>query len=374
MKIKVLHVLHSLRVGGLENGLVNLINRLDPERFEHAICCIDSSGPMAQRITRPVRIVALDKGAARDYLLPLKLARVIRGLGPDLVHTRNWGSIDAVVAARLAGVRRVVHGEHGREASDPTGANLRRNKVRRALSPLVSRFVAVSEDLREWLVDEVGISGDKVGRILNGVNTERFAPGAERALLRERLGVGPGNFLIGTVGRLDPVKDQASLLRAFAALPRPGGARLCLVGSGPEEAALQRLSASLGLTTEQVSFLGERSDIPELMQALDLFVLPSIAEGISNTVLEAMACGLPVAASRVGGNGELVLEGETGALFAPGDVAGLSAILERYRAEPRLAAEHGQRGRRRAELDFSLERMVRDYQELYLSVCRGAGR
>ena len=171
MKLRILHILHTLRVGGLENGVVNLVNRLDPERFEHAICCVDASGPMAERIVRPVRIVELGKGSGRDYLLPLKLARVIRDVGPHVVHTRNWGTIDGVIGARLAGVGRVIHGEHGREAADPAGANGRRNLARRVLAPLVTNFVAVSADLAAWLVEGVGIPGRKVRCIINGVDT-----------------------------------------------------------------------------------------------------------------------------------------------------------------------------------------------------------
>jgi len=369
MKLKILHILHSLQVGGLENGVVNLINRLEPERFEHAICCITTSGPMAERLERPVEIHELGKGAGGDYLLPLKIARVVREVKPHIVHTRNWGTIDGVIAARLAGVRCVIHGEHGREATDPGGTNGRRNRVRRLLNPLVSRFVTVSEDLRTWLVDQVGIPREKVVHIMNGVDTDRFVPPLDKGAAKARFGIDPNAFVVGTVGRLDPVKDQQTLVRAFGTLCREKGrgAELLLIGSGPEEQMLRRLAEELGVA-ESVHFMGERRDIPELLQAMDVFVLPSIAEGISNTILEAMSCGLPVVATRVGGNVELVTSGVTGALFDPGHYDSLADILQGFHGDSSCRADYGELARREAEVKFSLATMVSRYDQLYAGV------
>ncbi|WP_306533876.1 TIGR03088 family PEP-CTERM/XrtA system glycosyltransferase [Geobacter sp.] len=366
MRIKILHILHSLQVGGLENGVVNLINRLDPERFEHAICCITSSGPMAERLVRPVEIHELGKGAGGDYLLPLKIAKVVREVKPHIVHTRNWGTIDGVIAARLAGVRCVIHGEHGREATDPGGTNGRRNRVRRLLHPLVTRFVTVSDDLRTWLVDQVGIPGEKVIHIMNGVDTERFAPAQDKGATKVRFGLNPDSFVVGTVGRLDPVKDQQTLVRAFDALCGEKGRHsdLLLIGSGPEEDKLRRLADELNMGGS-VHFMGERRDIPELLQAMDVFVLPSLAEGISNTILEAMACGLPVVATRVGGNLELVEDGVSGHLFAVGDLAGLAGTMCDYSDDPEQRLQLGARGRALAEQEISLAGMVQKYENLY---------
>ena len=378
MKIKILHILHSLQVGGLENGVVNLINNLDPERFEHVICCIHASGPMAERIVRPVRIVELGKGGGSDYLLPFKLARIIAGARAHIIHTRNWGTFDGIIGARLAGVKRVIHGEHGRDAADPSGANIRRNMARRMFHPFVRKFVAVSTELKDWLV-AVGIPAEKVARIINGVDTERFypVPAGGKGALKAALGFRPDGFLVGSVGRLDPVKSQATLLRAFAAFSgscgaagaggRGGAADLAIIGTGPEEQFLRQLADECGIG-DRVAFLGERRDIPELMRAMDVFVLPSVAEGISNTILEAMASGLPVLASRVGGNGELVQEGETGLLFGPGEEGSLAASLREYLGNRDVVVLHGSRGRERAVQQFSLQRMVKDYESLYLSV------
>ncbi len=370
-----MHVLHSLRIGGLENGAINLINQLDGDRFEHAICCIDSSGPMAERLARPVQIITLEKGDKRDYLLPFKIAPIIRKLRPDIVHTRNWGTIDGVVAARLAGVRSVIHGEHGREAGDLTGGNTRRRRIRKALNPLVKHFVTVSEELKTWLIKEVGIPEGKITRIMNGVNTERYFPAHNKMLAKGRLGLDPGSFIIGTVGRLDPVKDHETLIRACARLIAQCGLmarkattiKVLIVGSGPLEGKLRSFAAELGIQ-DSVLFLSERNDIPEILQAMDVFVLSSLAEGISNTILEAMASGLAVVATRVGGNGELVDGGRTGFLLPAGDDSALAHTLTGYINNPEMVKKHGKNSRAKAETEFSLGEMVEAYGKLYRSI------
>lgn len=378
MKLKILHVLHSLRIGGLENGVINLVNNMDPCRFDHAICCIDASGPMEERLSHPIEMRSLGKGNGKDYLLPFRLTKVIREIGPDIVHTRNWGSIDGVIAARLAGVRYIIHGEHGREAADPTGANRRRRLARKVLHPLIYQFVAVSEDIKKWLVEDVGIPLNKVVKIINGVDTERFQPAGYKTAAKTKLGLEPDAFVIGSVGRLDPVKDYATLVRAFAIfasgktglLGTTDKTLLVIAGTGPEEGALRRLAGELGIM-EKIHFLGERLNISQVMQAMDVFVLPSIAEGISNTILEAMACGLPVVATEAGGNGELVEDGETGFLFPPKEKWLLGEKLTYYIRHPEIAREHGIRGRKRIEARFSLARMVQEYESLYLDMVQG---
>ncbi len=368
MRFKVLHILHSLRVGGLENGVINLINRMDGAGFEHEICCIDESGPMAERLQKSIRIHCIGKGHRRDYRLPFKLAKVIKGTRPDIVHTRNWSAIDGIAGARLAGVKTVIHGEHGRDAMDAAGANLLRKRVRRALSPFVSRFVTVSVELRNWLAHDVGIPERKIIQIINGVDTEKFVPGDNKSVLKTGFGLPSDSFVIGTVGRLDPVKDHQTLFRAFRyflnTFRSAKKALLLVIGTGPSAAELKTMARELGVA-DGVYFLGEKNDVRELMQVMDVYVLSSIAEGISNTILEAMASGLPVIASRVGGNTELVKEQETGFFFSAGDHMALAEKLHVYADDPVLIREHGRGGRLLAEQNFSLRRMIREYEELY---------
>ncbi len=373
MKIKVLHILHSLQVGGLENGVVNLINNLDAQMFTHSICCTDSIGPMAERIKQPVSIFALEKGERRDYLISLKIARLINRVKPDIIHTRNWSAIDGIIGARLAGKRIVIHGEHGREAGDPDGRNIKRKIIRKALSPWVSQFITVSNELRDWLIHDVGITPAKVTQIINGVDADYIKPAGNKEQLKSELGLSPDTFVIGSVGRLDPVKDHETLLRAFKiACQRNNGKKLALivVGTGPLREDLKLIAGKLGVSNG-VKFTGERNDMIQLYNCMDVYVLPSIAEGISNTILEAMASGLPVIASNVGGNLELVDQGRTGFFFSSGNFKELADFICRYADNDSLAREHGFNGRQRAVDKFSIQQMTDKYRALYESFFQG---
>lgn len=362
----IVHVVHSLAIGGLENGLVNLINTSSAE-FRHVIVCLTTDGPLRSRLRPGVEVVAIGKRAGHDLPAFLRLIRLLRRLRPAIVHSRNWAAFDAVLAARLAGVPVVVHGEHGRDITDPEGRNVRRNRIRRLLAPLVTRFVPVSGDLARWLVEDVRVPAHRVTPIRNGVDLSRFGH-VSRTAARTNLGLPGEAVVVGTVGRLDPVKDQAGLVRAFAdVVAAHPESLLVIAGDGACRGDLEGLAAGLGVG-ERVRLLGERRDIPLVLGAMDIFVLPSVAEGMSNTVLEAMASGLPVVATRVGGNAEMVDDGVTGTLVPPRDAATLSAAISTYIDDPHLRSLHGKASRDRAREEFGLERMCRAYAALYQSL------
>lgn len=362
----VVHVVNSLAVGGLENGVVNLVNTT-AARFRHVIVCMTADGPLHGRLRPEVEVVLLGKRPGQDPWALLRLVRLLRHLRPLIVHSRNWPAVDAIPAARVARVPLVVHGEHGREVADPEGRDLRRNRIRRALAPLVHHFVTVSADLRRWLIEDVRVPAAKVTAIHNGVDLSRFGR-AGKLESRMRLSLPADASIVGTVGRLDPVKDQAGLIRAFAQVRAQHPAALLVVaGDGPCRAELERVAAGLG-QRDHVRLLGNRDDIPTVMSALDVFVLPSIAEGISNTILEAMATGLPVVATRVGGNPELVEEGVGGALVPRSDPDALAAAIAAYTGDAELRRRHGQASRQRAIGHFSLERMAQAYANLYTAL------
>jgi sugar transferase (PEP-CTERM/EpsH1 system associated) len=240
--------------------------------------------------------------------------------------------------------------------------------------------VALSRDLEKYLIERVGVPAARVEHIYNGVDTERFKPRDHaRAPIEGSPFNDPGLFLVGAVGRLDAVKDQTNLVRAFlrALQIAPQAARrlrLVLVGDGPlrgEIEAIVRAARAESL----VWLAGERHDVPAVLRGLDCFVLPSLAEGISNTLLEAMASGLPAIATRVGANADLMEEGLSGKLVPRADPDALAREILAYSADPALARRHGRAGRQIVERRFSLERMVGDYEALYrrLLAARGAG-
>lgn len=367
----IVHVIYHLAVGGLENGLVNLINRLPRERFRHAIICLTDFTDFRNRIQNPdIKVFVLHKRPGKDLRIYRELWKLFRQLRPDIVHTRNLATLEAQLPALLAGVPHRVHGEHGRDISDLDGASRKYQLMRRLFSPLVQRYIALSLDLEHYLLGPVGIPASKITHICNGVDTEKFRPAGQ-----QRRGVLPENFstadsiVIGTVGRMESVKDQINLANAFIRLVNghPEGGehlRLIMIGDGAlREPALSLLEAA-GLG-DIVWLPGERDNVPELLAAMDVFVLPSLAEGISNTILEAMATGLPIVATNVGGNSELLVDGTTGFLVPRSNPDALAAAIRRYADDPDLRLGHGVSARRRCESKFSINIMVKNYQVLY---------
>ena len=373
----IVHVIYRLTIGGLENGVVTLANRIPPERYRQTIVCLAGYDDFRQRIQRSdVEVISVDKREGHDLSMYLRLWKVIRRLDPDIVHTRTFGVLDSQICSLGSGRRRRVHSEHGRESSRLFEQNPRRELMRRLLSPLVHHFITVSKDLSSRLAKSEGVSADQVTQIYNGVDTDRFCPSRDyRPVIGSPDGFFPKDaFVIGTVGRMQPVKDQITLVKAFLELLRAvpearNRGRLVLVGDGPlREEALRLLHSHDASTLAWLP--GERADIPELLRRLDLFVLPSREEGVSNTILEAMATALPVVAMRVGGNPELVDSEHTGLLVPPHSGHHMAEAIARYFRNPAMVADHGQRGRDRAMREFSLTAMIDKYLCVYDRVLR----
>jgi sugar transferase (PEP-CTERM/EpsH1 system associated) len=376
MPIRVMHVVNNLGRGGLENGLVNLIQRMDPRRFEHVVCTIRGLGPNAGRLPiERVQVMTLAETGSRSLVQTPALVRAIRRFQPDIVHSRNWAAIEAVGAGRLVRAGAVVHSEHGFEAKASTDEPRRRICFRRLAYELADRVLAVSFQLRDLHASRTGFPARKIRVIHNGVDRERFFPDPEtRNRMRGELGILESELCIGSVGNLLPVKDQMTLLKALAALTdRFGEWRLLVVGEGAEDRKLRAFVDAHPAWKHRVMFLGSSSRVSELLRAMDVFVLPSVAEGICNSLLEAMATGLPVIATAVGGNPEVVVDGESGLLFPAGDVPALVSHLSRLSAQPGLRAQLGQRAIERVRNEFSLDSMVREYEQLYLGLRPVAG-
>lgn len=377
----VVHIIHRLMMGGMENGLVNLINHMPAERYRHAIICLKDSSDFSKRIRRDdVRIYCLNRKEGQDFGMFVRLYKLLRELKPDIVHTRNLATVECQVPAFLAGIRRRVHGEHGWDSNDPSGISRKYRWLRRLLQPLIPLYIPLSRQLQRYLEDKVGVPPGKIRRIINGVDTLKFYPAqnAKSAISgcpfedRENL------LLVGTLGRMQGVKDQTNLAKAFVELLRirpqaKAFARLVMVGEGPlRQASLDILQAAGVLDLAWLP--GERDDNAEILRGLDIFVLPSLAEGISNSILEAMATGLPVVATAVGGNPDLVLDGETGRLAPPASPEKLAEALSEYLDGRERIGEHGAAGLRRVLAEFSMDTMVARYQAVYdelLGSCAG---
>ena len=363
-KIHIQHLLLSLQPGGLENGVVNIVNRLNPARFRSSVCCLKHAGEFAPRLAgNEVAIHQMGWLGGNDLLLPLKLARLFRRTKTDIVHTRNAEAFFyGFLGARIAGLPRIriIHSEHGRTFNDRP----LRFTVQRLFSRYTDRIFSVTEQLKQDLVRHISIPADRIEVLYNGVDLGRFKP-VSRMEIRARLGFQTDDRVVGSVGRLVAVKNYPLLLQAIGSLGL-SHVKLALVGEGPERGALEKMVAMLGLQ-KQVLFLGHCDNVAELLAAFEVFVLPSFSEGMSNTLLEAMGAGIAVVASDVGGNPEIVRDGIDGLLFPSRDETALASRLLSLLRDDVLRIQLAHAGRERVLRDFTMDAMISRYENLYES-------
>jgi sugar transferase (PEP-CTERM/EpsH1 system associated) len=367
----VVHLVYRLDIGGLETVVVNLINHLPKDEFRHVVISLTQCSDFKERITVPnVGFYQLNKKAGKDLMVWWRLWKILRKLKPDILHTCNLAALEGVIPARLAGVPVVIHAEHGRDSYDIDGSNKKYLLLRRLLIPFVDRVVAVSQDLSSWLEESAKISPNKIKLIINGIesNLPPRIKNRPQTIPNPKFAT-PDTFIIGTVGRMWPVKDHCNLIKAFAHLLSLCGEeasrlRLVIVGDGPQRRELELLACELGIN-EKLWISGWRKDVGQLLRGMDLFALPSQAEGTPLTIIEAMAAGLPVVATNVGGVANLVIEGKTGSLVPPQNHQDLALALYSYVNDPNLGPKQGLAGRELFLQKFTLEQMVHQYKSLF---------
>jgi sugar transferase (PEP-CTERM/EpsH1 system associated) len=367
----IAHVMFRFDTGGLENGIVNLINHMPEDRYRHAVVALTEVTEFRQRIRRTdVQFVSLNKPPGQGLWQYPKWYRLFRHMRPDIVHTRNLAALECQLPAWAARVPVRIHGEHGRDVGDLDGSNRTNQRIRRFYKPYVHHYLALSRDLAEYLTQRIGVPADRITQVYNGVDTDVFQPFPAGPQRIDGCPFDPAqHWIVGTVGRMQPVKDQVMLARAFVHALEQSPAlrdrlRLVMIGDGPLLAQVQSVLHAAGVT--DLAWLpGERSDVATIMRGLHAFALPSLAEGISNTILEAMASGLPVIATDVGGNADLVLKGKTGEIIAAADPLAMANRILQLAHEPERARDMGAVGRRRVEASFSMQAMVQNYQYVY---------
>lgn len=374
-KRHVAHVIYRFDTGGLENGLVNLINRLPENEYWHSVITHKGVNPeFAKRVkVENVKYYDLNKREGNDLGLHWRLNQLLKQLKPDVLHTRNLGTLEGQLVGWWRKVPLRVHGEHGWGVNDLGGVNPKFQRIRRFFRPFVHHYIALSTEAKDYLLNKIGVVASRVSHICNGVDTQRFAnPQPLQAPFPETL-LEPDCLVFGTVGRLAEVKNQAYLIDAFVALLQQFPAKrsqlaLMLVGDGATRALLEAKVRDASIE-DRVWFAGDRADIPALMQSMDVFVLPSLAEGISNTILEAMAAGLPVLATHVGGNPDLISpDFAKDHLFPVGQPQQLTALMARYVQQPGLAEEEGRKIQVYCQSHFDLASMVAKYHAIYRQV------
>jgi sugar transferase (PEP-CTERM/EpsH1 system associated) len=359
----VVHVVLNLDPGGTERLVIQLARQL-ADRFQPLVCCLDNAGQWAPEIQRAgVEVIALERRPGFHPSLGRKLARIAADRDVRILHCHHYSPFvyGAIAMACRPGLR-VVYTEHGRLSDAPP--TRKRRLVNPCLGLLPDRIYAVSRDLRAHMIAE-GLPARRIDVIHNGIEPGRTPAENDRRAARVHLGIPDASFVVGTVARLDQVKDLRTLIAAFRNLSRTiADARLVVIGDGPERAALREAAHDAGVA-DRVVLAGYRSDAREMLAAFDVFANSSISEGVSLTILEAMAASLPVVATAVGGTPEVVLEQETGLLVSPRDPERMATALRAMAGAPAFRRSLGAAGRRRVETFFTLERMVQAYEQAY---------
>lgn len=361
----ILHVLDSLSPGGLENGVVNVARRLHGDGFVIGAACLRFRGEFAARMPDPERVAVMGKGEGFSWTAVRALRRHLRESSVDVVHTHNLGTLIYAVLATWGGrTHPIVHGEHGQlQAPDLTRKRLLQ---RRWLFPLCRSVHTVSGGLRDHL-RELGL--DPRRRIVvtpNGVDCERFRPGDDPEAAKADLGLPPEALVVGIVGRLVALKRHELL---FEALERLGGTHpklhLLVVGDGGADREVLIRAMESHPQAGRLRWTRHRDDLESCYPAMDLLAAPSEVEGLSNAVLEAMACGVPVLAHSACGNAEVIRDGKDGFLAEIRDGASLAALLSDLLGDPERLRKTGQSARLAVQERFSMEAMVESYRRLY---------
>jgi sugar transferase (PEP-CTERM/EpsH1 system associated) len=368
-KIRIMHVVLSMGYGGLERLISQFALHNGPTSpYELQICCLDRGGGFLDELAAmQIRYAILNrKPGVFDVSLLANLVRLLRAERIDIVHSHSGCSLYAALGGRLAGVRGVIHTDHGRLVPDRKGLMLED----RISSFLLNAYVAVSLELTNYLHDAVGIGQKKLVTILNGIDTGLFKPRSdvEIQFMKAELGLPADAEVIGTVCRLDPVKNLVYMIRTMQGLLHSRRRTFCLIaGDGPERGTIERAIAGVGLQ-RKIRLLGERHDVERIMPVLDVFMLPSLSEGTSMTLLEAMASGVPVVASNVGGNRTIVRHGRNGYLFPLAHPEQLVAAVRGLLDDKQTAKRLGAQARKIADADLSFTTMYDKYQGLYATL------
>ena len=369
-RTRVVYMAHAFMVGGAEEMVLNLVRHL-PERFEPVVCCINQAGPIGEEIEKtgvPFHVFHLNPGVRRP-LHVLEIQRRLRELKPDIVHTfLLTASLYGRLAAILAGVPIVIG----------TEVNIYENKrphhalAEHFLMRGTDRVVVSAESVRDFYIKQVHAAPEKVDVIYNAVDFSQLQTTTSRDALRASVGVPTGAPLAGIIARLTEQKAHRYLFEAMASTPGLEATHLLVVGDGELRDELRAMSERLGLSA-RVHFLGARRDLGDLLAAIDVFVMPSLWEGLPLSMVLAMGAGLPVVATRVAGIPEVVQDGTTGLLVPPADAPAFGAALARLIADPGLRQEMGAAASAFVRPRFGVDGYVASVSDLYDRLLIGKG-
>lgn len=356
--MRIAHIVYSFGYGGLERRILRLVDGLSPLGARFTIVSLrDSAGNFLDNHPQVEHIVMRARPGV-NWAAIRRLARILRERDINIVHSHNWVSmLEGVVAGRLAKVPVVVHGEHGASRFEPDQLRWRRTLTQALLARMTDAIIPVNESIRDRIVELWHLPPARCTVIRNGVDTERFRP-----VQRE-----PGRpFVVGSLSRLEHIKNFPCLIRAVHALNTrdPGAYRLVIVGEGSERPALEHLVGELG-AGDYVELPGATNTPEDWYQHFDAYVNCSFSEGMSNTVLEAMACGLPVVATDCAGHRDWLTEGENALFFVNDNPDSLAQCIGQLQSKSALAETIGRANRAHVEAGFSQARFIDAYASLY---------
>jgi sugar transferase (PEP-CTERM/EpsH1 system associated) len=360
--INVLHLIQGLEFGGLEKVTLSLIDGLDKNRYSGSICCFDSLGNLVNRVNGNTKVHFLGRKQGIDYLYPFKLARLLKEHQIQVLHLHNSTAFFyGVIAGKIARVPVIVYTEHARDVFP----NLKVRIADKLLSFFTNRIVVVAGYLKNNLIKYEKFKEKKISVIHNGIDADCYNVKTDCREIRTKLGIDETTNVVGIVARLDPIKNHKCLIKAMKqVISEKPKTVLLIIGDGPIRSGLEMLVSDLMLG-RNIKFLGMRADIPELMAAMDVFVLCSRSEGLSITLLEAMAAGKPVVATNVGGNPELIEHGVNGLLVQPDDRDGLSKAIIACLNDKSKAETMGRAAQKKVSERFTADNMIKKYEEIY---------
>jgi sugar transferase (PEP-CTERM/EpsH1 system associated) len=362
-KINVLHLLLSLETGGMERFVYEHCLEIDKSKFNVSVCCIDRLGGFFESLVKnDINVDIVQKNQNHfDYLFPLKLSRYLRNKKIHVLHIHSGAFFHGSVAGFLSRTPVIIYTEHGRHLVEPKIIFLF-DKISCFFS---DKIITVSHELEKYLIENIKLPAKKVETVINGVNTESFRPRCKSQRLLSELCLAPDIKIIGAVGRLAFIKDHFTLIKAFKIVEKKiPEAKLVLVGEGPCEKDLKILVEKLALSSSVV-FAGNRSDIPDILNLFDVFVLPSLSEGTSLSLLEAMASGLPSVVTSVGGNPNLIKENINGYLVETKNTEQLAKRIEDILSNSEISKAFGIASRKLVISRYSLKANIKIYEDIY---------
>lgn len=366
-KINLMQVMLTLDVGGAETFVVNLLKNINREIFNVSVCCIWKGGPLENELRKiDIPVYIMNKREGIDWSIFNKLKNIFKTNHIDVINTHHLGPlIYALIPAKIAKVKKIIHTEHSFKYFIKKRRYFWYAKI---LFKHVTKIIGVCDDITEYIKNNINKDSSKTLTIKNGIDVKKFnviKTKEEILKIKSRLNLKKDSFIIGMVGRLDAVKNHKMTLKNFQKISLDNqNINLLIIGSGPEEKNIKQIIFNLKIQ-DKVILLGERTDISELLSIIDIFLLPSLSEGLSIALLEAMSSKKAIIASNVGGNIEIIKNNSNGLLFNLNSEEDFISTLLRLINNAELRHELGLKAFETVRGHFSLNCMVRKYENLY---------